>query len=373
MPAIVGLPYTVINEPTDAAVQAGIKEWLANRSGHFPRTKLMFNFIGTVNLKTPLLPADTGQIQGPRWEGVCKRGTVLRWDSATVPVLTSYGQLRNFKFSEMSFRGGVKDALGFYFRADNKKTNQDGEFYNIEHLGSWKYAYGLDGVDPTANLNSEIVWNKPALGNDASFSGAWLWSGMTPGIKQQNQFLNYTIRDSKLEGSHGDYLRFDYGGSIQVEGFNSWIHTGQSNGGVPQGRMLYFPKGGNGDSVMFISLNGLRPELRGPKSVLIDSAWSGAGAIVFNNLRSAANAFKFATATEQYTFRGDARVAFRDSHLQGFVALRGNIKPRMQFDLTDVAGKQQVEHNLVSVGTDPVANGIVRTFDGASAANVKFS
>jgi len=132
--------------------------------------------------------------------------------------------------------------------------------------------------------------------------------------------------------------------------------------------MLYLPKGSNGDSVMFLRLAGMRPELRGPKSVFIDSAWSGASCITIDNLRSAANAFKFPTATEQYTFRGDARVSFRDSHLQGFVGLHGSAKPRMILDNTQCASSQGVDWTRA---TPSAGKGIVRTFASASAANVR--
>lgn len=82
----------------------------------------------------------------------------------------------------------------------------------------------------------------------------------------------------------------------------------------------------------------------------------------------AANAFKFGSPTEQYTFRGDARVAFRDSHLQGFIGLRGSAKPRMLLENTQAAGNQGIDWTRA---TDATGNGIVRTFDSASAANLK--
>ncbi|MGI3780888.1 MAG: hypothetical protein ACRYG2_08925 [Janthinobacterium lividum] len=364
----VGLPYTVITEPTDAAVQAGIKAWRTDFNGAFPLTRLLFGFSGTANLTTPLdASMGSNQIQGVRWEGLAKRSTVLRW-SGSGPLLSAYGLLRNWEFRDFSVQSGQSGAKGFYLRADNGKWNQDGAFRRIEWMGAWNYGLGFDGQDSTANLNSELVFDQPALSNDASFVTGWLVSGLTPGVSQQNQFLNYVIRDSKLEGSHGDYVVINYGGSLNVEGYASWIHTGQANGGTPAGRMLYLPRGGNGDSTMFLRLAGMRPELRGPKSVFIDSSWSGAGCITIDNLRSAANAFNFGTPTEQYTFRGDARISVRDSHLQGFIGLHGSAKPRMLLENTQCAGNQGVDWTKP---TDSAGNGIVRTYDSASASNVK--
>ena len=363
--AYVGLPYTVITQPTDAAVQAGITAWLQNRtSSGFPRTHLLFGFIGEANLTTPLLPSTTGQIQGARIRGLSKRGTILRWSNASVPLLSSYGQLRNWMFEDFTVRG-ANNAQGFYLRADNSKTNQDGAWKLVEWLGSWQYGIGLDGKDNTANLNSEIVLDRVALGNDASFTGAWLHSGMTDGFNQQNQFLNYTIRDSKLEGSHGDYLRFDYGGVINIEGFSSWIHTGQAaTDSVPRGRMIYLPRSGNGDSVMFLTASGMRPELRSQQSVLIDSNWSGAGTIVFQNLASAANSFRVADH-EAYIFRNKARVRFDGGHLHGHIGLRGSqANPKVVLDCIGSPGNQGVNAGAVGAG------GIVRAYDGGSTANV---
>jgi hypothetical protein len=378
--AYVGLPSIVVNTPTDGAVQAGIKAWLASRgTGQFPKAQLLFTFIGTANLTTPLLPADTGLIQGARWKGMGKRGTVLRWMRSDVPLLTSWGQLRNWLFDDVTLQAGVPGAKGFYLRSDNGKTNQDGMFRLIEWMGPWDYGIGLDGKDSTANLNSEIVFDRPALSNDASFATAWFWCGMTPGVTQQNQFLNYTIRDSKLEGSHGDYLRFDYGGSIQVEGFNSWIHTGQAAADkIPRGRMIYFPRGNNGDSVMFLDVRGLRPELRSQQSKLIDSAWSNASRITFDTLRSTPNAFRVPDF-ESMTFRGDAGVDIRNSYLHGHIGLRGSARPRMILDNTAAAGNQNINYRLVHPGTQAKAqdangawlnNGIVRTYDTAKADQV---
>jgi hypothetical protein len=365
----VSVSATVISEPTDAAVQRGIKAWLADRRGQFPRTHLCFDFSGTANITTPLLPDDSGPIQGARWHGLGKRNTVLRWVNPDVPFLSSYGQLRNWRFDDITVQSGVPNAKGFYLRSDNQSTNQDGGFTDIECMGSWEYFIGLDGMDSTANLNSEIFFDRVAMSNDASFSRAWFWCGMTPGVAQQNQFLNYSFRNTKLEGSHGDYLRLDYGGSVQVDGFNSWLHTGHAAGDkIPRGRMIYLPRGGNGDSVMFLHVCGLRPELRSVNSKLLDSAWSSASVIKFDVLRSAGNAFRVPDF-ESIALRGDARLLIDGGHLAGHIGLWGTAKPTVILEGVKAAGKQGIDHTKF---TDPNGNGIVRTYGAnASPINVK--
>jgi hypothetical protein len=325
-----GLPYTVINEPTEQAVQAGVTQWLADRYGPFPRTRLVFAFSGTATLRTPLLPANTGQLQGVRWEGLAKRSTVLAW-AGTEPMLSAKGQLRNFEFKDFTVRSIVPNASGFYFLSNSTASNQDGRFERIEWQGSWDYGVGLNG-SVNANLNSEIVFDQVALGNDASFSSAWFWSGMTPGHSQEDQFLNYSFRNTKLEGSHGDYIRLDYGGSVTIDGFNSWLHTGQSNNGVPAGIMLHLPQGQHNDSVCVLSANRIRAELRGPQSKLIDSGWGGSGHISFTALDDTANSNKPWGNYETHSYRSAARVSYRDCALGGWHGVHSSAPLHMVYD-----------------------------------------
>jgi len=325
-----GLPYTVITEPTEQAVRAGITQWLADRYGPFPRTRLMFGFSGAVKLTTPLLPANTGQLQGVWWEGLAKRSTILQW-AGQGPMVSSKGQLRNFRFANFSASAGSPNAAGFYFLSNVGADNQDGLFDHVEWMGSWDYGVGLNG-SVTANLNSEIAFDGVALSNDASFGTAWFWSGMTPGHSQEDQFLNYSFRDTKLEGSHGDYLRFDYGGSISIDGFNSWLHTGQSNNGVPEGTMLRVSKGPHNDSVCVLSANRIRAELRSDQSKLIDSGWGGSGHITFTALDDTANSYASWGNFETASYRGAARVSYRDSALGGWHGVHGTNPTQVVYD-----------------------------------------
>src|SRR5882762_2460613 len=339
----VGLPYTVINEPTEQAVQAGVTQWLADRYGPFPRTRLMFGFTGTATVRTPLLPADTGQLQGVWWEGVAKRSTVLAW-AGTGPLVSAKGQLRNFQFRNFTVKSMTPNASGFYFLSNANAPNQDGVFHRVEWLGSWDYGIGLNG-SANANLNSEIVFDQVALGNDASFKSAWFWSGMTPGHSQEDQFLNYSFRDTKLEGSHGDYIRLDYGGSVTVDGFNSWLHTGQSNNGVPSGVMLRLSKGPHNDSVCVLSANRIRAELRGTQSKLIDSGWGGSGHITFTALDDTANSNKSWGDYETHSYRGAARVSYRDCALGGWHGVQSAAPLQMVYD--NCHGKNNAINSIV--------------------------
>lgn len=314
--ALVGLPNVVITTPTDAAIQAGITAWLADRtSDGRMRSRLVFAFVGTAKLLTPLLPAGTGQLQGVHWSGMGKRLTVLQWAS-TEPLLAARGQLRNFHLSQFSLQSTIPDAAGLYLLSSATASNQDGELNEVEWMGSWAYGIGLNGP-ATANLNSELSFIRCALSNDASFSNAWLWSGMTPTHPQEDQFVNYHLQDCKLEGSHGDWIRMDKGGCVVADGFNSWLHTGQSNDGVPAGTMVVLAPGPHSDGVQMFHATGVRAELRSAQSRLIDSAWGAEGHVTWAGLTDTADAFSVGDV-QTATYRGPARVAYRDCALAGW-------------------------------------------------------
>jgi len=353
----VGLPYTVIDTPTDAAVQAGISAWLADKTpAGMMRTRLLFKWIGTAKLLTPLLPAGTGQLQGVFWEGLAKRGTILQWASAD-PIVSARGQLRNFRLSRFSLQSVVPNAGGLYLLSSAAASNQDGALEDVEWMGSWAYGFGLNGP-ATANLNSEIAFIRCALSNDASFTNAWLWSGMTPAHPQEDQFVNYHLQDCKLEGSHGTWVRMDKGGCVVADGFNSWLHTGQSNldaTGNPQpaGTMVILGPGPHADGVQMFHATGVRAELRSANSRLIDSAWGAAGHIRWDMLDDTANANTVGNQ-QSATYRGAARASYRDCALGGWHMVTGSPPAQITYDSCHSRPGNAFK------ATNPTGNGIVR-------------
>src|SRR5882757_394875 len=327
--AYVNMPYTLITDATENGIHQGIAQWLANCNGPYPRTILKFAFVGApAVLTTPLLPPGTPQLQGARWEGMAKRATVLAWAPAdpSTPILASRGQFRNFKFSEFSVKSLVKEAAGFYFLSSVTSSNQDGRFYNVEFMGNWDYAIGLNG-GTDANLNSEMMFDGLACSNDASFKRSLFLCGMTPNKhpgdhQQEDQFLNYTFQNTKFEGSDGNYIQLNFGGSVTIQGFNSWLHTGQSNldsegNAVPQGTMIMIPPGPHNDSVCTLVDNRIRAELRGPQSKVIDCGWGASGHVAFIGLDDTANTYRVGNK-ESATYRGASRISYSDCSLGGY-------------------------------------------------------
>lgn len=356
-PAQVGLPYTVISEPTDAAIQRGIREWATNRSGPFPRTKLAFAFTGRARVHTPLqqaLPPGTPQLQGVRWEGVAKRATQLLWSSPVTPLLTARGGLRNWHVRELTFVSTHPGARGLLMNSSRGMNNSDGALTSVEFMGPWDYALALDGPRD-ANLNSEIVFDRLACGDTASFGRGLFVCGLNP-KPQQDQFLNYTFRDTKLEGSHGDYLVFNKGGSVTVEGFNSWIHTGShSPDRKPRGRMIYMPVLEHFDSVQMMTLNRVRAEIRSNESHLLDCGWDSRARITMIGVDTTAHNFRIPDA-EDITIRNGAHLHLLGCALGGHVGMRrkgGSVTVDDPF-LPSGASRLEV--------SDPDGRGVVRNY-----------
>lgn len=342
--AYVGMPYTVIGNgvpPTDQQFQAGIKKWVDFRKGNFPMSHLVFNWIGTAWLTTPILqylldnhPA-IPQLQGARWHGISKRGTGIGWKNADIPLLTSDGDLRNWDFKDFTFASGTPrtapaKGLLFLSNEDGGKTGSDGYWERIEFMGAWDYGIAFDG-GVKANLNSEQAFNRFACGQSFSSARGLVVVGLSGDDAQEDQFLNFSFRDTKLEGSHGDYLVFNKGGSVTIDGYNSWLHTGTYNlnddGSInPSGRMLYMPATSHFDSVQSLEANGvLRAEVRGLNSKVMECGWNASARVAFRSLNTAAQAFKFKTypGTEDITLTNGAHLFLDQPSLGGHIGLRG--------------------------------------------------
>lgn len=315
----VGLPCTVISAPTEKAIQAGVDAWAANRSGAFAKTKLVFAFTGQAKMANPIvIPASAGQIQNWKWEGSGKRATQITYSRSDVPLLTCTGQIRNFEFKDLTFFG-ENNAKLLYFYSSQSKANQDGAFRRVEFNGACEYGLMLDGPDDF-NLNSEMIFEQVACSNSSSFTSGLFVSGRLGGPNQQDQAQNYGFDHCKFEGSHGPYIVLNKGGNVTIQGgAASWLHTGDSNGGVPAGEMIYIPKGPHNDATMQLRVFGLRAELRGPQSKLYDIGWGPDGRVTMIGVDTSANAFK--VDGPEGTLRGGARLTTINGFHGGYVEL----------------------------------------------------
>jgi hypothetical protein len=223
----------VVQGYTDADVQAAVALALSGRIGNAVQRKVVFP-PGVYNLTQPVIDSATDNhtmIEGLVLEGMGFRSTVINWNPATPgPMIRAYRRLRFFRmegFTVSSSNAGnefaylVSDTSGGY--------NQAWTFRHMEWQGSWLRVVGLDGGS-TANLNSEMLFDRCSTASNSVYADAFFRSGGISGtFNQQNQFLNYTIRDCFMTVKSGTVWRFDKGGSITVQG-GSWSCANSTDG-----------------------------------------------------------------------------------------------------------------------------------------------
>ncbi|MGO4263577.1 glycosyl hydrolase family 28-related protein [Lysobacter sp. TAB13] len=237
------------------------------------------------------------KINGYVIEGQGKRSSEIVFDAVAGGgdgfadnLLTAHGRLRQLRVREITFRASRPGLNWIYCWASLAQgTNQDFAFDDVEWRGPWNRVIGLDGPGDS-NLNSEWSFNRCHLANDVVLGDAFLHSGMTPTVSQQDQFLNFWFRDCKFEYRSGTLLRFARGGYVNVYG-GSWI---QCNEDVDTPSVFFdLPPGPHNNTVKTLIVIGVRFELRHAKSKLMDCGWDAAnGNISFIACTDAARSFQ---------------------------------------------------------------------------------
>lgn len=235
--------------------------------GGVPVATVEIHLAGSYSVSDTIMPPTAGRAQGLTIRGTGKRSTEIVMTGA-MPLLVNADRWMGVRWHDVSFRS-TNPAASFLYSTSTGGA-QDWTFTNCEWRGTWRYGIGLDGPDKS-NCNSEWVFNGCHI--NGSYEIAWLWSGMTPSISQQDQFLNFSLRDCKVEYDSGDALRFDKGGSIDVSG-GSWIIKGKRGDGKPS-RFFHFPTGSHYNSVQSLLVQGVRFEPRDPANMVIESHWKG--------------------------------------------------------------------------------------------------
>ncbi|MFD6534939.1 hypothetical protein [Streptomyces goshikiensis] len=238
---------------------------------------------GPYILSKPWMVPTPGRAQGLVVRGIGKRASEIVW-TGEGPLLTNRDRWMGVRWENLSFRS--TNAKGAFLYSVSTGANQDWHFTSCEWRGTWAYGIGLDGPE-TSNTNSE--WRFSGCHVNGSYATAFLWSGMTPDNKQQDQFLNFWISDCKVEYDWGDVFRFDRGGYITVTG-GSFIIKGNRPDGGPS-RFFHFPVAGHYDSVQHLTVRGVRFELRHATDQVIYSKWTG-GHITFADCSDTALGFQ---------------------------------------------------------------------------------
>jgi hypothetical protein len=266
------------------------KRLTPDAGGSVPVATVTVLLTGVYNVSGSIMRPKSGRAQGLTFRGLGRRSSEIVMTGAA-PLFVNQDRWMGVRFYDVSFRSTNAGASFLY--SSSTGACQDWNFTNVEWRGAWKYGVGLDGP-LTSNCNSEFVFDRCTV--TGSYDVAWFWSGMTPANAQQDQFLNYSFRDCKMEPSYGDVLRFDKGGSVNVSG-GSWIFTGKRPDGSPS-RFFYLPAGSHFDSVQNLTVTGVRFEPRDAANMVIDAAWKGM--IQFLGCMDDAWAFKPYSAGDAY-------------------------------------------------------------------------
>ncbi|WP_053682780.1 hypothetical protein [Streptomyces sp. WM4235] len=271
---------------------------IAKRSRRDPggdrlQTPVIIELSGQYTVSGAISFAAASRTQGITVRGAGKRTSEIVMTGAE-PLFTNPDTAMGVRFYDCSFRSTNPKASFLY--SSSTGGAQDWGFTNCEWRGTWRYGIGLDGPPDKSNCNSEWYFDHCHI--NGSYDVAWLWSGMTPTIKQQDQFLNFSLRDCKVEFEYGDALRFDRGGSIVVSG-GSWIIKGVRPDGGPS-RFFNFPAPPtpHADSVQSLLVEGVRFEPRKPMNLVIESAWKGQ--ITFLSCLDDAWAYQPQSAADSY-------------------------------------------------------------------------
>ncbi|MFG2639108.1 hypothetical protein ACGFX8_36455 [Streptomyces sp. NPDC048362] len=230
---------------------------------------------GTLNMG-PTRPIRFGLV----WQGVNKNLTELVYTGSQTlfHIDDSWYGLR---FRDMSFRCTNNAGSFMYSRAENGP--QDLICSNCAWRGTWNAGFLLDGN----NINSEFGFNNCFI--SGSYEAAWMWSGSDKGDPQQDQFLNYWFNDCKVEYEYGDFLHYDRGGFIKVNG-GSYIILGQRPNGSPSTFFVLLHQQ-HYDGVEKLAVRDVRFELRNSLSRVIYCEWGNCH-ITFDTCSDTANAFK---------------------------------------------------------------------------------
>lgn len=279
---------------------------------------------GPYILTKPWMTEKAGRAQGLTIRGIGKRASEIVW-TGEGPLLHNKDRWMGVRWEHVSFRS-TNPAAAFLLSYSTGAC-QDWAFTSCEWRGPWQYGIGLDGP-ASSNTNSE--WRLTNCHINGSYEVAFLWSGMSPEHRQQDQFLNFWINDCKVEYDWGDAFRFDRGGFIVVSG-GSWIIKGaRPDGGTS--RFFHLPVGGHADAVQHLTVRGARFELRHATSQVIRSRWNG-GHISFADCSDTALGFKPHSKdliAHEWEFTGGA--------------------PQIRYEQCDLVGRHRVRLGTAGIG-----------------------
>ncbi|MDI5971910.1 hypothetical protein POF50_021670 [Streptomyces sp. SL13] len=286
------------------------KRLATDAGGSVPVSTVEVLLTGVYTVSNTIMPAVSGRAQGLTVRGLGKRSSEIVMAGAA-PLLVNTDRWMGVTWYDCSFRSTNKAADFLHSNCSDIGGAQDWNFVRCEWRGTWGNGIVLDGPR-NSNCNSEWVFDRCTV--TGSYENAWLWSGRS-GYPAQDQFLNFSLRDCKVEYQYGTALRFDKGGSIAISG-GSWILEGTRPDGA-RSRFIQLAGGSHYDSVQKLAVRDVRFELRNVTHQVINSAWSDSQ-IVFDGCDDTALGFEaFSAALIAHEYTDPGIVSYRNCALVG--------------------------------------------------------
>ncbi|MEU8840214.1 hypothetical protein AB0D97_13935 [Streptomyces roseus] len=297
-----------------------------DEGGGVPVSTVSVLLTGSYTVSGTIMQAAPGRAQGLTIRGLGKRASEIVMTGAE-PLFVNADRWMGVRVRDVSFRSTNPRASFLY--STSTGGAQDWGFDNVEWRGTWSYGIGLDGP-ANSNCNSEWAFNGCHV--NGSYDVAFLWSGMTPAVPSQDQFLNFWFYGCKIEYDYGYFLRFDKGGFITVDGGSFIIKGQRPDGGTS--RFFHLPTAGHYDSVQHLNVRGVRFELRNAAAQVIKSLWGGH--IVFDGCSDTALGFQpHSPSLIAHEYTNPGGVTYRDCDLVG----------RHAYHLTAPSARQRVVYD----------------------------
>jgi hypothetical protein len=176
-------------------------------------------------------------------------------------------------------RTGTGSGTGGAFPEYGSGNNQDTLFEDVEFSGNWRWCVLLDG-DITTNLNSEFFCSNVCTTATSTFSEAFFQVGYTAFASndQQDQMVNYSFTDCKIEYKNGNAFVFNRGGVVRFNG-GSYINGISDTANVGGAFFKVNDVTTHNAGAMFAQFHSVRFELRTTNCKIFDvQGWYGDGA-----------------------------------------------------------------------------------------------
>jgi hypothetical protein len=273
-------------------------------------------------------PAGTQLTWGLVIRGAGRENTFVEFTPASAATLMrNNDHYIQTTISDITFVGGNTNATFLHSTGRNANASQNWVFERVNWRGTWADVFKLDGVDSSADNNSEWTFWHCQL---EALCTTFFHVGATGSQQNQDQFVNYNFYACQMHPTSGttDIVRLDYGGSVGVYG-GSWIVQGT-------GRAFYMPNGQHNGGAERLFCSGVRWELLNT-SKMIDCAWQNGSVHFLSN----------DTSSQTGTAAATVRAVFYGS---------GNRGPNVVWDNCRLIGKHQYKYGDGAFFSDPRAS-----------------